>query len=245
LTAALVVVMVAALCGYAVQTITGFGAVVVTVTIGAQVMEIRELVLLVLPLSIAQCSYIALRYRSVIDWSLLARWIIPFMGAGTMAGAALSGHLPEQVLRRILAGLILVLALFELAVMLRPAAGPRGTLGGGGRAAGLLGAGLMHGLYATGGPLLVYTIGRSDLEKSALRSTLMVIWLVLNIGLVSYFAVDGRYGLPQLEGLALLAPALVVGMVAGERLHHRLDGRKFRIAVFAMLALAAAILLAR
>ena len=56
---------------YAVQTVTGFGSMVVCVTIGAHLMEIREVVTLAVPISLMQTGYIAARHRAGIEWSLL------------------------------------------------------------------------------------------------------------------------------------------------------------------------------
>lgn len=229
---------------YAVQTATGFGAVVVSVTVGAHLMEIPELLLLLLPLSLLQTSYVAGRYRRDIDWRLLCRWIIPVMGAGTAAGAALAGQLGGDLLRRLLASLIMVLSIFELVALSRRdlAARPLGPVG---TVVGLIGAGLMHGIYGTGGPLLTYTIGRRGLGKAAFRATVTLVWIFLNVGLVSYFLIDGRYRPGHVLELALLVPAVAAGTIAGELVFARLGGRRFNQIVFGLLAAAAFTLLVR
>ena len=229
---------------YGVQTITGFGAMVISVPLGAQLMGINELLLLLLPLSIAQCGYIAIRHRAAIDWRLLARWIIPIMGTGTAVGAVLSGELSGVVLRRALAVLILVLSLFELYVLSKPDL-ERKALPVHSTALGLLGAGVMHGIYATGGPLLVYTVGRRVPDKAVFRSTLVIVWLLLNSALIAYFFFDGRYRSSHTANVALLLPGVIVGIIVGERLHTRLDGRRFRQVTFGFLAIAAIALLVR
>jgi hypothetical protein len=48
-----------------------------------------------------------------------------------------------------------------------------------------MGAGLVHGMYTTGGPLLVYALGREGLSKHVFRSTVTAVWLVFNVGLRS------------------------------------------------------------
>jgi uncharacterized membrane protein YfcA len=230
---------------YAIQTATGFGSVLVSITLGAHLLSIPELLLLILPLSLMQCGYIAARYRGHIDWGLLLRWIVPVMGLGTTVGAFLSRDLSGDLLKRILAGLVLLLAVVELASLagwLRASARPLGPLG---RAVGLVGAGLMHGIYAAGGPLLVYTLGRTDIDKSAFRSTITLVWLVLNIGLVGYYLIDGRFAQHHVVDVGILVPGVVVGIIIGDKLHHRLDGKGFRVALYVMLALVALSLLLR
>jgi uncharacterized membrane protein YfcA len=230
---------------YAIQTATGFGSVLVAITLGAHLLSIPELLLLILPLSLMQCSYIAVRYRGDIDWRLLLRWIVPVMGVGTALGAFVARDLSGDWLKRILAGLVLLLSVVELAALagwLRRSGRPLGPLG---RVLGMLGAGLMHGIYAAGGPLLVYTIGRTGIDKGAFRSTITLVWLILNVGLLSYFAVDGRFGEHHLVEIGILIPAVAIGVVVGDRLHHRLEGDRFRVVLYLMLALAALSLLLR
>ena len=230
---------------YGVQTASGFGAALVAVTLGAHLIAVGDLVMLVLMLSIGQCGYIAVRYRVSIDWPFLIRWVAPFMGAGTAIGAYAAGHIDSSSLRRILALLILSLSVIEIHASVRRRGGPARPIGPMTAALGLVGAGLMHGVYATGGPPLVYIMGRRSLDKDTFRSTITVVWLALNIGLVSYHAVAGHLTREHGEMLAVLAPAMMLGLLAGERLFSRIGGPRFMQLVFALLAVAAVGLLLR
>jgi hypothetical protein len=103
----------------------------------------------------------------------------------------------------------------------------------------------MHGVYATGGPLLVYTMGRRSLDKDTFRSTITVVWLALNIGLVSYHATAGHLSRQHGEMLAVLAPVMMLGLIAGERVFVRIGSPRFMQLVFSLLAIAALGLLLR
>ena len=241
-TAALVGVIFAA---YGVQTATGFGAALIGVTLGAQFAPVNDVVLLILSLSLGQCGYIALRYRGTIDWSFLLRWVAPAMGAGTAIGAYVSGYLDGSALRRVLGAMILVLSLIELISSIRRKSGKPKPISKPTTGVALIGAGLMHGVYATGGPLLVYAMGRRDLDKETFRSTITVVWLVLNIGLVAYHAAAGNYRRELVESLGLLVPAMIAGTVAGEYFFRKIEGPRFMQVVFALLAAAAVALLVR
>ena len=166
------------------------------------------------------------------------------MGTGTVIGAALSGVVSGDQLRKALAVLILTLSVFELYRLSKPALEDR-PLGAPATAGGILGAGLMHGLYATGGPLLVYTIGRRVPDKAIFRSTLTVVWLLLNSALITYFVIDDRYTTGHLGNIAYLVGPVIIGIAIGERLHRALGGRRFRQLIFGMLAIAATALLVR
>jgi uncharacterized membrane protein YfcA len=104
------------------------------------------------------------------------------------------------------------------------------------------GAGITHGLFASGGPLLVYALGDIQLDKSRMRATLLVVWFTLNSCLSLLFLVDGTL-LPSLPRLVFYLPLLVVGVLLGEYLHHRLNEQRFRQLVYSLLAITGALLM--
>lgn len=104
-----------------------------------------------------------------------------------------------------------------------------------GRAVSLASAGVVHGVFASGGPLLVYVLGRSTLDKGAFRSTLAAVWLILDLVLIATYASSGRLRAGTVLSAAVLIPSLLVAAVAGEWAHARLDQRRFKLGVFAVL----------
>jgi uncharacterized membrane protein YfcA len=230
--------------GYAVQTVTGFGSMLVCVTLGAHLLDIRELITLAVPISILQTAYIAIRHRKTIDYRLLLRRILPLMGIGLGVGYFAFRDTESSWLRIAFAVMVLVLAVRELWVLRKGKGEPRKNPPAASIAA-MIGAGVIHGIYATGGPLLVYAVGREGLDKHAFRSTLSAVWLVLNIALVTGFLFDGRYDVATSYDLLVLLPAVPLGIAVGEWLHRRVDEVRFKTTVFILLILAAISLLAR
>jgi uncharacterized membrane protein YfcA len=105
-------------------------------------------------------------------------------------------------------------------------------------AAVLTGAGVVHGLFGSGGPLVVYFLGREMLDKSVFRATLSTLWVLLSIVLCASFAQRGVLDADVLVRAAPLLVAVVVGGAIGDRLHARVDVEMFRMIVFSVLALA-------
>jgi uncharacterized membrane protein YfcA len=99
----------------------------------------------------------------------------------------------------------------------------------------MLGAGVMHGLFSTGGPLLVWALGQSIPEKRAFRATLSCVWLVLGCALTTAYAANGHLHGATLRATLALLPVLGVAILAGEWAHQRLDERRFRVLVYALL----------
>ncbi len=224
---------------YAAQTAAGFGATVLAVTIGSFFMPIEALVPLLVPLSLAQTLWIGWRHRQQVDTDYLLRRILPLMGVGMLIGfTALSG-LGGSTLKLAFAVMILVLSARELIAM------SRGTHAGAGSAvaeiAALLGAGVVHGIFATGGPLLVYAASRRAMDKGTFRSTLIVVWLPLNAVLCAQLIAAGRLTAQQAPSVGILLLTLPLGVWLGERIHDRIDEGRFRRMVFSLLLVAALI----
>jgi uncharacterized membrane protein YfcA len=233
------------LVSYLVQTATGFGAMIVAVTFGALVLEIETIVAIAVPLSIVQNIWIAARHHDGIDRRLLFITILPVMGTGMVAGFLMSEAVAGNALRVAFGVLVLLLASRELWVSFHDDAPQPKPLGRLGTAASILGAGILHGIYATGGPLLVYAIGRLELGKHAFRSTLTSVWLLLNLVLTGMLVYAGRISTETITVSALMLPSVPIGLVVGQIIHDRVDEQLFRRLLFGLLAIAAIPLIVR
>ena len=105
-------------------------------------------------------------------------------------------------------------------------------------------AGIVQGVAGSGGPVLVYALGREGLCKTRFRATLALVWLVLNVALVATYAATGRLGASTVPYIAGLVPVLVAAIALGDWLHHRLDEQRFKRLVLVMLVGAGVALLA-
>jgi hypothetical protein len=223
--------------GYAVQTATGFGAAVVATALGALFLPVERIAPLMVPVSLLQNAWVLAAEPQAVDRRVLLREILPWMGGALPVGALLAGGLATDGLRTLLGGLLLALVAYEL-TRARPA--PTWL-----RRGGLIGAGVVHGLLATGGPLLVWSIGQLPLEPKALRSTLTAVWFVLGLVLLAVYALDGRLTAEALLGSAWLIPSVPLGIGLGEGLLRRLPPEGFRALLRAVLLAAGLVLLAR
>lgn len=230
------------LLAYTVEAATGFGSLVIALSLGALLLPVPELLPVLVPLNVLMSGFLAWRNRRHIDRGLLLMVILPLMLIGTLTGFLLQGWLPAGLLKLLLGLLITWFALRELWRL-------HGGSGSQAHPAWLnrlliLGAGLTHGLFASGGPLLVYALAGTALDKGRLRATLLCVWFSLNAGLSLLFLLDGRL-LPALPQLAFFLPLLLVGVLTGEYLHHRVDEQRFRQWVYSVLAVTGALLIAQ
>lgn len=227
------------LLAYTVEAVTGFGSIVIALSLGALVLPIPELLPVLVPLNIFQSGYLTFRYRDRIHLPTLVKLILPLMAAGTAIGYLLRPALEGAALKTLFGLLVLWFAGRELWRMRRGAEsarhGPLVTRGL------MLAAGVTHGLFASGGPLLVYGLAGTALDKARLRATLIAVWLSLNGMLTVIFLADGSL-VPSLPRIASYLPVVLAGLIAGEWLHRRIDERRFRQLVFALLAITGALL---
>ena len=219
---------------FTVEATLGFGATIVTVALGALVADITA----VLPAFVRLARF-----------DLLLKLIVPTMALGMPLGMLAFQHLDVVVLQKVFGAFVILLAALELyrAHARAKAVDPRpdpilstpvelGFLGLGG---------IVHGAFGTGGPMVVYVLGRRVTDKGEFRATLSFLWLVLNLTLVIGYATSGKVSSTSLETTLLLAPALVVGLLLGERLHHKVPAAFFKNAVYVMLFAAGCLIVLR
>jgi uncharacterized membrane protein YfcA len=231
---------------FATQSLSGFGGALVALSVGAHFFALEDLLPIFVPLSLATTGAIVLRERAHVDRSLLFRRILPFMGVGLAAGVAFFAWADGALLKRIFGALVMGLAGRELARPLEFAEASPTSFGAPRVSAlWLVAAGLVHGIYATGGPLLVYSLGRAGLGRSAFRGTLAAVWLALNAALTATYLAAGRLGPAVLPKIGALAPVAAAAIAAGEWAHRRTDERRFRTIVFGLLLLSGAGILFR
>ena len=228
---------------WTVEAMSGFGSIVIALSLGALLLPLETMLPVLVTLNVITSAWLAWRHRRCVDRGLLLRRILPAMLAGTLAGVAFRDVLPGTVLKVGFALLMLWFAGRELWARHRRAPLPPHTPG---MTRGLiLAAGVTHGLFASGGPLLVYALAGTGMDKARFRATLIAVWLLLNGVLCAIFLQQGKVA-ARLPAIAAYLPVLAASVWLGSRLHHRFDEEKFRTAVFWLIAaVALALLLAQ
>lgn len=230
---------------YTVQTATGFGAMLVCVTLGAQLIGLETVIRLMVPLSFLQTGYIVIRHRDGIDWGLLLKRVLPLMTLGMGFAFLLLTQVGGPWLGLAFGVMVLALSARDLHHLRSANVALDTPISRPASVGALLSAGVIHGIYASGGPMLVYAIGREGLTKKVFRSTLSMVWIVLNVILVARFLLAGDYDREVGLDILLLVPTVPLGILVGEWVHHKIDERRFRMAVLVLLIAAAISLIVR
>lgn len=243
---------------FAVEATLGFGATVIAVSLCVFFVPIQELLPIFVPANFCLSCVMVARHHREIDRRLLLGGILPMMALGMPLGLYAARHVESGHLESIFGALVVVLALPQLVRALRadaplqtsrgdpvPHAAPRPPLPAPLRLAALFCAGVVHGTFATGGPLVVWVADRAGLDKGRFRATLSALWACLAVILLGTFGAQGRLSAATGARSVALVASVAAGVVLGEALHARLDAKKFRVVVAALLAGIGVVIVAR
>ena len=226
------------------ETALGFGSTIIAVALGSFFLPLDVLLAAFVPVNVLLSVVLVARTHAHAELRLLGLKILPWVLLGLPLGIYAGSHVREAILKSIFGVFVLTLAALELRRS-QPAANANAATPTAFLDRALLTvAGVVHGAFATGGPMVVFVLGRTlGQDKARFRATLSVLWLVLNSILLVSFLVKGR--LTQSSGLtsALFGVSMLAGFAAGEIAFRRVSAVRFRLGVFAMLGLAGALML--
>ena len=228
----LVPLLVILVLAHSAETVLGFGATIIALSLGAHLYPLSTLLPVLVILALAQSAWLVGRWRRHIRWRLLLVRILPAAAAGTALGIAMRSLADERLLVAVLGSFVSAVSLAEIAMIIRKrtsGAALPSWLGIPILAAG----GVFHGLFATGGPLVVYFASREIDDPPAFRATLSTLWLGLNTALAASLAWSGQADASSLRTAGLVLPGLVAGIAIGSRI--RLEALAFKVCVYALL----------
>ncbi|MFC1852267.1 sulfite exporter TauE/SafE family protein [candidate division CSSED10-310 bacterium] len=106
-------------------------------------------------------------------------------------------------------------------------------------------SGILAGLFGTGGPPLIFYYQLQGTPKSIFRSSLMAIFLSMALVRVPVYTLTGLITLPRLLAAISIAPAVILGVVMGHKIHIQLNELTFRRLVGIILAIIGILLIGR
>ena len=106
-------------------------------------------------------------------------------------------------------------------------------------------AGIVHGIFVSGGPLLIGYLTKKIPDKVSFRATISTVWIFLN-GMI--LADDIRMGLwnAELVKIQLISiPFLLAGMFIGAKLYARMSQKLFMMITYLLLFISGVLLLVK
>ncbi len=216
---------------FTIQAMTGFGSIIIAVTLASLFLPIKEVLPVLVLLDFLLNSFILYRYFKFIDFSILLKKILPAMSVGFVIGQIIFNTVGAES-KRLFGAVVVSLALFELYNFYKKNERPLSSLTA---LIFLFIAGIVHGIYASSGPLVVYVIGKLGIDRTTFRSTLDGLWVLMDVLLIISYFVTGIFNLATLTRAGYLLIVVAIGLILGEFLHHRVNERTFRGVVYYLL----------
>ena len=241
LAAALLMGLAAVVIGFS-KTALG-GLAVIAVAIFATILPAKESTAAVLVLLIVGDLVAVSHYRHDADWSLIRR-LLPAVLPGLLLGSLFLQVVSDNVLRRSIGMVLLVLLLLQLLVKWRSEAPASNTHQH--RAMAWLagtGAGFATMTANAAGAVMALYLSASGIDKRRFIGTTAWFFLIVNLVKVPFSVGLGLMHWADLGRAALLAPLILLGGVLGYATVHRISQHRFDVAVLLASAIAAAGLL--
>lgn len=226
---------------FTLEVITGFGGTVTAVSFITSLLGMHTGVVILTIISIIPQLTVVIRNFRKIDWKnylIIVVLMFPFL----FVGRAFQSLVDTAILKKILACFVIAISVFRL-VQLRIRAVRRREgqqLEENTRVKwysyfALAGAGIIHGMFSSGGPLAIIYSSSAIKERDSFRSTMCLMWITLNSILVVTYAVDGSITAEIMKTVLCLVPFLVAGIIAGNLIVRKVDNKVFSIVVYACL----------
>lgn len=199
-----------------VEGITGFAGTMLAMPVSMRLLGVNEAKIVLNIVAIIVSLSIAVRNYRDIDWKQVLK-ISLFMVIGMMGGMYLFSILPVKILETIYGVLIIMVALRGLFIK-KEMKLPQGAM-----IYVILLAGVIHGMFLSGGALLVIYAVIALRDKAVIRATLAPVWIILNIiMLIKDFTAGVITGdILCLAGYCIFP--VILALILGEIFHKRIN----------------------
>lgn len=211
-----------------IQGITGFAGTVLAMppSILLQGIDVAKPILNILGL-LASIWIVIISYKDLNKKEFVKVMVIMFFGL--LAGIYIYSVLPVPVLLKIYAVFIILIALKGLLVK-KEVELKEWILNG-----IVFASGIIHGMFVSGGPLLIIYAAQKFKEKSEFRATVSAVWIILNSYLAFSHWKTGLFTQGTVTKLWWCLIPLFIGMVIGNILHKKMSQKMFLLITYVLL----------
>lgn len=216
-----------------IQAITGFAGTVLAMPFSMLLLGTNTAKVVLNITTLLACLWLGVQHRAHIRWRILSE-MVGLMAIGMAVGVALYAVLPLAPLQKAYGVFIIVIALKNL---IWPSHGepPYWLL-----AIIVLLAGVIHGMFISGGALLVIYAAVRLKDKDEFRATMACVWVALNSVLAVQQGVSGVMTPHALVLSAVSIPLLIVAIIIGNRLQQHVSQQAFLKLTYVLLVISGA-----
>lgn len=203
-----------------IQGITGFAGTVLAMPFCILLLGIDLAKPVLNILTIIACALIVIRSYRYIVWKEFIK-MTGIMFIGVFIGEYLYALFPVDILLTLYAIFIIVIALKGLFIK------KTFKLNEGLLIVIILLAGIIHGMFISGGPLLIIYAVKKIQDKESFRATLSPVWIILNLYILMKQIWLGMITLPMLNLVLIGIPALIIGVIIGGQMAKKMSQQTF------------------
>ncbi len=220
-----------------IQGITGFAGTLLAMPFSLRLVGPRIAVPVLNSLGFVSGLYVFIPNRDKVVWREIKQVIIimiPFMFLGVLIRQRLMEQ--QKILYLILGILVMFMAIRGLAdTFIKKSDKAKKPLGEAAMKVLLILAGIIHGMFVSGGSLLViYMAERLD-DKTSFRSTISAVWVILNGILLLTQIIQGDITREVALNQLIALPVLFLAMYIGSILFKKMEQRTFLIITYILL----------
>lgn len=203
-----------------VQAVTGFAGTLLAMPPAMMLIGVYEAKVILNIMAFLSCLILAVKNYRNIQWKILFN-IIVYMAIGMFAGIWLFERLSFSLLLPAYGVMILLIALKKMFV--KKEIKMTGFMLNG----ILLAAGVIHGMFVSGGALLVVYASAVLKDEENFRATVASVWVVLNTGLMISDILQGYMTseVMKMTGISILP--LFLAIYVGNKIHEKIDQKLF------------------
>jgi uncharacterized protein len=226
---------------HTVETVLGFGATIITLTLGIYIFPLETILPVLVILGLLQSLWLVVRWFRYVRWRALLLHILPAVVIGMSIGIYYRTLVADYRQLIILLGIFVMAAsVLEIVMIYR-------TRAAGGSLPWYLGwpilitGGIFHGIYAMGSPLIIYYSSRELKEPAEFRASISMLWLILAVILVINLYSIGQINITTITTTGIVLPGLILGIFFGSRMKFR--PLPFKVLLYTLLFIAGLLLL--
>lgn len=214
-----------------VQTITGFAGTMLAMPPAIKLIGAADARFLLNVVVLLNCSLVVLKDRKQINFKELKK-IVAVMALGCVVGIILLKICPLEQL-------LLCYGIFIIAVSLKRlfAAGTK-PLPKAMDCPVILAAGIVQGMFLSGGALLVVYASEKMKDKSEFRATMSAVWIAVNSAMLVLDVVNSAVSMRAISLTLMNILPLLISIAIGNYLHNKINQNAFEKITCVLLLLA-------
>lgn len=226
----MVIFLLVLLISNTIQVITGFAGSLIAMPFGMKLVEYQTLVTVLNVFILISSFIITIQNRKYIQWKTLLV-MVSVMILGVFTAILMLDYFKLSILKKFYGAMILLIALKKLFIK-KELDIPKWLM-----ILSIFLAGVIHGLFLSGGALLVIFAVSALPDKNEFRATVAPVWVILNSILVFQHVSSGFYTPYNMKIVLFSLIPLVLSIYIGNKLCMKINQKSFLKITYALLVI--------